>query len=120
LTPDGDDPPPPYAAHHGHRSARPHLRGRVARDLEHQDQVVCDTVAELVGSHLEQGHVVRARAGDHHMVDLPREAIEELRERVGVSRIDGGRAAHADFCGGLLEPLGVARQEDHLGAFRMG
>ena len=86
----------------GHGYGQPQVRIEIA---------VC-TLAVEVG----QGRVVRTGARDHHVVDLLRQALEELVEDGRVGRIEGCGAQRTEFGRGALQAPGIAAGEDDVGA----
>ena len=63
--------------------------------------------------------VVGTAGGDHHMVDRTRQALEELRELVGVRGVECRSLQRANLECGLLQMLGIATGEDDLGPLRV-
>ena len=74
----------------------------------------------LLCIHLEQWHVARAGAGDHHVIDRIRQVLEESLQRGRIGRVEGGRAPRADFLRCALEPLGIAAGEHDVGPLSAG
>jgi hypothetical protein len=54
------------------------------------------------------------------VVDRGRQLVEEPLQRGRVGGVEGGGAARVDVARRLLEPLGIAAGEDHLGALATG
>src|SRR5262245_14506523 len=75
-------------------------------------EIAVRTLAVEVG----QGRVVRAGAGDHYVVDLLRQALEEPVEGGRVGRVEGRGAQCAEFGRGALQALGIAARQDDVGA----
>ena len=83
--------------------------------------VVAERPAHLLCVHLEQWHVARAGAGDHHVVDRVRQVLEEPLQRGGIGGVEGGGAhARRRSCAALLEALGIAAGEDDVGPLSAG
>src|SRR5262252_5659903 len=70
-------------------------------------EVAVRTLAVEVG----QGRVVRTGAGDHHVVDLLWQALEELVEGGRVGGVEGRGAQRAEFGRSVLQALGIAARQ---------
>ena len=79
-------------------------------------EIAVRTIAVEVG----QGRVVRAGAGDHHVIDRLRQVLEEPVEGGRVGRVEGHGALRADFQRRLLQPVGIAAGEDDIGTLGPG
>jgi hypothetical protein len=82
--------------------------------------VLGDVPAYLVEVHVGDPRVVRVAGGDQDVVDRAGQFGEERVEPVGVVRVERGRTAGADVVGGLLEAVGIATDEDDVGALGAG
>ena len=82
--------------------------------------MVADRPAHLIGVHLEYGRVIRAGAGDHHVVDRVGQVLEEPLQRRGIVGVEGGDAPGVDVESCLLQPLRISAGEDDLGALGAG
>jgi len=69
---------------------------------------------------LGQRRLVRAGAGDHHVVDRRGQPGEEPLERGWVGGVEGRGAAGADFGRGLLQPIRAPGGQDDLGPLGAG
>jgi hypothetical protein len=92
----------------------------VARDLDRQQHVGLQVTAGLGHFEIRERRVVRAGAGDEHVVDRRRQRVEEGPEPLEVGRVEGGAAPRAELARDLLQPVGVAGGEDDLGALGAG
>ena len=75
-----------------------------------------DVAAGRFEVELRQRRVVRAGAGDQHVVDRRGQPVEERPEPFEVGGIEGRDARRADLGRGALEALAIAAREDDLGA----
>jgi hypothetical protein len=86
------------------------------RDADGQPEMVVERAARLVDVDLGQGRVVRPAGRDHDVIDRRRQALEELREAVGLGGVEGGGAHRVELMPGAPQALGVAGSEDDVGS----
>ena len=104
------------AAHEQERTTRANLGGGVAGDAGHQQGVLPERAAGLVEVHLGQGRVVGAARRRQYVVDGALEVREERLQGRRVVRVEGGGAERSELGCRLLQPLGIAAGQDHVGA----
>ena len=61
-----------------------------------------------------EASIVRAGAGDQHVVDRRGQLLEERLQLAEVGGVEGRGALRAEFHGCLLEPVGVSPGEDDV------
>jgi hypothetical protein len=88
----------------------------VLREVDDHEDVGVERAARLVEVEFLQRRVVRAAGRNEHVVDRLGNIGEEPVDRREIGRVEGGAARGADVGGGLLQALGVAAHNDHLGA----
>ena len=114
---------PPAAAGAGHeqqRAAGPHPADGLLGHGDRQPDVMVPIELPPVVLQLGQRRVVRAGAGDQHVVDRSRQAAEEAAERGLVGGVKRRGIARADLGRGLLQAVGVPAGDDHAGALLGG
>jgi hypothetical protein len=107
-------------AHEQQRAARPHPAGGLLGHRDGQPDVMVVIEVGSVAVQLGQRRVVRAGAGDQHVVDRPRQVAEEPGERGRVGGVERGGVARADVGRGLLQAVGVPARDDDAGALLAG
>ena len=104
------------AAHEQQRAAGPHPADGVLGHGNGQPLMRIEIAVRTLAVEVGQGRIVRTGAGDHHVVDLLRQALEELVEGGRVGRVEGRGAQRAEFGRGALQALGIAARQDDVGA----
>src|SRR6202034_4374079 len=97
----GSPGPAAGTAHEQQRAAWPHPADGMLGDGDVQPHVYIEVAEGPLAVQVRQGRVVRARAGDHHVVDLSGKTGEEPGEGSRVGDVEGGGALRADFGCGL-------------------
>src|SRR5215467_5686191 len=104
--------PATSAAHEDQCSSRPHLAGRVARNVKCLQEVLADGIANLREVHIGEASVVRP-AGCHHYVVDCREVTEEPAESNRIRSVEGRGTQGINLIASVLEALGIPARENH-------
>src|SRR5262249_12547139 len=104
------------AAHEDQCSSRSYFVGRVARDVECQQEVLADKIANLRKVHIGEASVVRPTGCHHHVVDC-REVTKEPIESNRIRGVEGRGTQGINLTGSALEALGIPPREDQLRPF---
>ena len=89
------------------------MRRGVPGDLQRQQEMRFDVAARLVDVELRERRVVRAGAGDQHVVDRPGQLVEEPPEPAEVGGVEGGDAG-PELEADAVQAIRVARRDDHV------
>ena len=107
------------AADEQQRPTRANLVGRVAGDLQRQQDVGLQVATCGVEVKLRQRSVVGTGARDQNVVDRPGQLVEELPEALEIGGVKGGDAG-PELEADALQPIWIARGEDHIGSLGAG